>query len=146
MMVMMILEVALTEALIYVVIVVLGGHAGIARAVAAPLAVAVDVVVVVAVDVAGGGRGVPVVLHADGVGVVADAGGVVLFQGLAVLIGVFGLVGPGIPNKLPRHGVVVLGRRLSDHVVRGGPAQDPLHHGQVLPIVVSLKQSVALKK
>jgi hypothetical protein len=39
----------------------------------------------------------------------------------------------------------VSGLGLPDHVIGHGLAQDPIHHRQVLPVVVSLEQGVALK-
>jgi hypothetical protein len=39
----------------------------------------------------------------------------------------------------------VPGLGLPDHVIGHGLAQDAIHHRQVLPVVVSLEQGVALK-
>ncbi len=74
----------------------------------------------------------------------------VLVQRPAVLIGVLGLRGRRVPTELVPTGrsrSEELGRRVGParHVLRNWAAEDLLHHGQVLQVVMRLEQSMALE-
>lgn len=68
----------------------------------------------------------------------------VLIEGLAVLVSIPGLWSIRIPLQ-PSRLIEVAGPGLPDHMMWHWLAQDPLHHGNVFPVVMSLKQGVTLQ-